>query len=79
MDRPTAETALLDVVAALHDDEFAVLLEVATQLRRAQDGPEYGPLFLLHDGRDFVAEAGKECIDALAYLAMHAVRRRHGG
>lgn len=41
----------------------------------------YGPLSIDHDprGRDFRKEAGEEAVDALSYVAMHALQLARSG
>ena len=54
-----------------------VLILNAARLKTGAD--KYGALSLDADPRDFMAEAGEEAVDALAYLAMHAVRSSRRG
>jgi hypothetical protein len=71
--RSDTRTELAGVVADLGSEELRVLLWVA---RRLLDGQaRYGRLNLARDSRDFRREAGEEAVDALAYLAMGALRR----
>ncbi len=70
---PGGTGRLLSIWAKLGADERRVVLALAERMVAGRE--VYGDLNLTRDKRDFLREAGQELLDAVAYLAMDALRR----
>lgn len=73
-ENPDQLRQLLALTTQLNRDEMAVLVEVAEGLLKGK--PQYGPLDIAADRRDFPREAGEELRDCMVYIAVERLRLR---